>query len=121
MLVRAILAAFMFWPAYACAKDTESARERRNAMVAERTKREARMVLAAVLRDDKIEPTPCQFDAQWLRDPVAANIAQTYLGSSVFADVIASHLDVGPGDLIDLNDAMAGRFCSEKEADALWR
>jgi hypothetical protein len=85
------LIALLLCPAWVRAETDEQVRERKDVERVERTKDEARAVLAAVLRDDDIQPTPCRFDKQWLSTPVRADIAQTYRTRPVMAtvDVIA--------------------------------
>ncbi len=121
MLSRLACIILLAWPSCALARDKTSWNERAAAKLEERTKAEARTVLAAVLRDDKIEMTPCLLDIHWSTRPVTVDIAQTYLGSSLNADVIASHLGVSPVDLIDAGDKMRGSACSDAHSDALWR
>lgn len=86
-----------------------------------RTKRAAQEVLMAVLRDDSIEPTPCRFTTQWSSDPVGVEDAREYLGSHVYADLVAPHSSTRPSDLIDPENKMRCSFCAENHANALWR
>lgn len=88
--------------------------------IAARTKRAAQEVLKAVLRDDRIKLTPCQFTTQWSSDPVGFEVAREYLGSHLHADLVAPHSSTQPSDLIDPDGKMRGNFCTDNHASALW-
>jgi hypothetical protein len=115
------LIALLLWPVNVTGRNLEAAPQRRDAHLSERTKQEARAVLISVLRDDRIEPTPCRFQVRWSSRPVAVDLAQAYLGSRIYADLVAPDIGLGPGDLIDSKGAMRGSFCNDLEASALWK
>jgi len=88
----------------------------------ERIKQEAAPLVQTLIRDYVPHQNSCIFAKQWSNRAVDMAMARQYLGSNLLADVIAPHTATKPSDFIDPTGTMPpDRFCSDAEADALWK
>jgi hypothetical protein len=94
--------------------------EHRLARDVERSKVEAKTLLAKIIDDHLLRRHPCILADQWLGRAVDVSLARRYLGSTLYADLAAPHTATRPADIIDPQRTMRDRFCSQSEADATW-
>lgn len=94
--------------------------EQRLARDMERSKVEARTLLAKVVGDHLPRPHPCILVDEWLGRAVDVSLARRYLGSTLHADLAAPHTATKPADIVDPQRTMRDGFCSHMEADATW-
>ncbi|WNJ88386.1 hypothetical protein [Bosea sp. 685] len=87
----------------------------------ERIKQEAAVVVQTVIRDHVPDQARCIFTTEWSNRTVDVTLARQYLGSNLLADAVSPHTATRPSDFIDPTGKMPDHFCSNAEADALWK
>lgn len=66
-------------------------------------------------------PHECQFDSEWSNKTISSSVANKYLDSNLYADVISPSMDISVVSVINNTIDFENAFCTEKDADNLWK